>query len=239
MSNHGVFFRIFGNNRSRDWFVSRDVTAKVMDACPDSQWRLIVALCRFGGLRCPTEVLALTWEDIDWENKGFRVGSEKTEHHSGAGERMVPLFPELVEPLQDVFHVAGVGIETPSNSRVITRYQDVGQNLRTKLSRIIRRAGLKPWPKLFQNLRASKSTELVQRFPQHVAASWLGHSVKVALQHYWQVRESDFESAARCENVTQHDLETGLPGLTEKESPAFSQDLANQVAVTGVEPACP
>jgi len=30
-----------------------------------------------------------------------------------------------------------------------TRYRDANQNLRTQLNRIIKRAGLKPWPKLF------------------------------------------------------------------------------------------
>ena len=35
---------------------------------------------------------------------------------------------------------------------VITRYRDTNANLRTQLIRIVRRAGLKPEPKLFHNL---------------------------------------------------------------------------------------
>ena len=46
-----------------------------LQACPDAQWRLILALCRFGGLRCPSEVLWLRWGDIDWEGKRFSVTS--------------------------------------------------------------------------------------------------------------------------------------------------------------------
>ena len=60
-------------NRSRFYFVSREEAQKVLDACPDSQWRLIFALCRFGGLRCPSEVLALTWDDVDWEHGRITV----------------------------------------------------------------------------------------------------------------------------------------------------------------------
>lgn len=36
-------------NSSRDFFVTRDMTTRVLDACPDAQWRLIVALSRYGG----------------------------------------------------------------------------------------------------------------------------------------------------------------------------------------------
>ena len=53
-----------GANESRDYFVSRDEADKVLTACPDLQWRLIFALSRYGGLRCPSEHLALsgaTW----------------------------------------------------------------------------------------------------------------------------------------------------------------------------------
>ncbi|MEM8494282.1 MAG: hypothetical protein AAF663_02710 [Planctomycetota bacterium] len=46
-------------NRSRDYFVTRDEIEKVLEACPDARWRLLIALCRFGGLRCPSETTAL------------------------------------------------------------------------------------------------------------------------------------------------------------------------------------
>jgi hypothetical protein len=40
-------------NRERSYFITRDVAQKVIDACPDAQWKLLFALSRFGGLRCP------------------------------------------------------------------------------------------------------------------------------------------------------------------------------------------
>ena len=46
-------------NKSREHFVSRDVAAQVIAACPDNEWRLIFALARFGGLRTPSETLLL------------------------------------------------------------------------------------------------------------------------------------------------------------------------------------
>jgi hypothetical protein len=36
------------------------------------------------------------------------------------------------------------------------------------MERIIKRAGLKPWPKLFQNLRSTRETELAEDFPRGI-----------------------------------------------------------------------
>lgn len=47
-------------NDSRQQFVSRDMTAQVLNEAPDAEWRLIIALSRYGGLRCPSEHLSLT-----------------------------------------------------------------------------------------------------------------------------------------------------------------------------------
>jgi len=40
-------------NKKREYFVSRKDAQKVLDACPDAEWRLLFALCRFGGVRGP------------------------------------------------------------------------------------------------------------------------------------------------------------------------------------------
>ncbi len=179
-----------GSNRSRDYFLSREDAQEILDACPNGQWRLIFALSRFGGLRCPSEHLALTWDDIDWAGNRFTVHSPKTERHEGGESRIVPMFPELRPHLEHAWEQAQEGAE-----HVITHYRDASQNLRTQFQRIIKRAGLTPWPKLFQNLRASRATELAAAHPAHVAAAWLGHSALVAQKHYWQVTDADFEKA--------------------------------------------
>ena len=82
-------------NRTRDYYISLKEAQRVLDACPDAQWRLLFALSCFGGLRCPSEHLGLRWDDIDWERDRFTVRSPKTEHHPGGESRIVPLFPEL------------------------------------------------------------------------------------------------------------------------------------------------
>ncbi|HYE77421.1 MAG TPA: integrase, partial [bacterium] len=66
-------------NASRQRFISPEDSRRVLDACPNAEWRLLFALLRWGGLRCPSEVLELTWEDIDWGRGRIRVHAPKTE----------------------------------------------------------------------------------------------------------------------------------------------------------------
>ena len=105
-------------NPERFYFVTQTETQKVLDACPDAQWRLLFALSRYGGLRCPSEHLGLMLRDINWEKGRMLVRSPKTAHHVGHDSRFVPLFPELLPYLREVFEEAKPGTEY-----VITRYR--------------------------------------------------------------------------------------------------------------------
>ena len=62
-----------------------------------------------------------------------------------------------------------------------------------------------PWPKLFQNLRSTRETELTETFPLHVVTSWLGNSQLIAAKHYLQVTDSHFQEATQ--NPTQNSAE--------------------------------
>jgi hypothetical protein len=67
-------------------------------------------------------------------------------------------------------------------------------NLHKPFLPIIKNAGLKPRPKLIQNLRASCETEwLDSGIPAHVVANWIGHSVKVQNDGYAQVDDHHFK----------------------------------------------
>jgi Phage integrase family len=145
---------------------------------------LLFALSRFGGLRCPSEHLALKWTDFDWERSRFRVDSPKT------GVRWVPIFPELRPFLEEAFDAAPEGAV-----HVINGYRDPKQNMRTRLERILRKAGVDAWPKLFHNLRASRETELTENHPIHVVCAWIGNSALIAQKHYLQVTEDHFALA--------------------------------------------
>ena len=111
---------------------------------------------------------------------------------------------------------------------VITRYRKSNVNLRTELIRIIQRAGLKPWPKLFQNLRSTRETELAEDWPEHKVCQWIGNSKTVAREHYLQVTDEDFKRAAGIDNHTD----------SEAQNPAHQRaELCHTASYTDNEPA--
>src|SRR5207247_11401290 len=93
-------------NKERFFFVDLPTIERVIAKCPDSEWRLIVALARYGGLRTPSETLALRWGDVDWSNSRIRVRSPKTERYKGRASREIPLLPELRPYLEHVVTLA-------------------------------------------------------------------------------------------------------------------------------------
>ena len=58
--------------------------------------------------------------------------------------------------------------------------------------RRIRKAGLVPWPRLFQNLRARRETELAERFPLRVVTDWLGNTPNAAHDDHLRTTEDHF-----------------------------------------------
>ena len=114
-------------NKDRQFFVTREQIQKVLDVCPNTEWRLLVALCRFGGLRCPSEHFGLRWGDILWDQNRFVVHSPKTEKHQGRESRVVPLFPELRAYLERAFDEA-----EPGQEFVIHHERTSSENLRMK-----------------------------------------------------------------------------------------------------------
>ena len=165
-------------NSERSVYVPAADVEKAIAMAPDAQWRLIIALSRYAGLRSPSEVLALRWADVDFVAGTLTVYSTKTAKQ-GKAKRVVPILPELKTHLKDAFD--------PEAERCISRYSTSNLNLRKVFLEILTKAGLKPWPRLFHNLRGSLQTDLADRFPSHVVTAWLGNSERVANAHYLKV----------------------------------------------------
>ena len=181
---------ITGNQEKNRFFVSREVSDRILATCPDAEWRLIFALMRFAGMRCPSEILAMKSSDINWEQNRFLIHSIKTEHIDGKETRMCPIFPELRCHLEACFDAAEAG-----SVFVISKHRMTHRGLTAAYRRILLHAAVPEYPKLFQNLRATRQTELAQDWPLHVITSWIGNSKDVALKHYLQVTEDDFSKA--------------------------------------------
>ena len=184
-----------------------------MEYAPDAEWRLIIALWRFGGLRRSSEVLRLKWEHVLWDQGKIIVPSPKTAIHEGKEQRIIPIFDELETPLRDCFEQAESGAvyliekHCPAKMKKSKERKDGNReaNLMTAFNRIVLRAGLEPWPMPGNNLRGSLVTDLYNgKYPEigiHTIAKWIGHSPEIALKHYTRIRDEDFEKVRS--NVTQ------------------------------------
>ncbi len=180
-------------NAKRQFFVKAESIEACMEHCPCIDWKTILALARFGGLRCPSELVALRWSDVDLPGGKMTINASKTEHHASGGVRVCPIFPELRPYLETAWDAAPDG---PGSEFVVNRYRRPNQNLRETFLKILARAGVTPWPRLFQNLRASRETELMARYPTKDVAAWLGNSVPVAMRHYAMATDESFQAAA-------------------------------------------
>gem|GEM_PF-6810243 len=93
-------------------------------------------------------------------------------------------------------------------------------NLRTTFTKIVARAGCKPWPRLFQNLRASCETDWVEKHPAHECAAWLGHSPAIAAAHYLQARNHHFEAVVNAGRKSDAESDAATAQNATQQAPA-------------------
>ncbi|MFO0828098.1 MAG: tyrosine-type recombinase/integrase [Phycisphaerales bacterium] len=158
-------------------YVTPEEIERVIDACPDAEWRLLFGLARYAGLRIPSESHLLTWGDVDFDRGRLTVRSPKTERYEGHEQRVVPITPRLMELLQAGFDACPEG-----EDRLIT-INGKGALIRP-VRRIWARAGVEPWQRLWQTLRSSCEKEWAMAFPQYAVSKWIGHSITVSGRHY-------------------------------------------------------
>ncbi len=185
-------------NPERFFYVSLDLAKQVLDACPDTETKLMFALARFGGLRIPSELKDLKWSDIHFDKDVFTVRSPKTHHHNDKGVRQIPIFQELKGLFLQAFDEAPAG-----EVYVLPRYRR--DNPRTMFMRMLDKAGIPVWQKIFQNCRSTRETELFRMTNGNVKAvcSWLGNTPAIAMAHYAQITDADMKQAAAMGLINQ------------------------------------
>jgi hypothetical protein len=199
-----------------------------------------------GGLRTPSETLKLTWQDVDRISRRLTVHAPKTEHFEDGGIRFCPIFDELYPYLLELQEIVKPGIDCPMSSPVFTRWNSADQNLRTPFLNVLRRAGIKAWPKLYQNLRATRQTELLAQFPAKDVCDWLGNSEAVAMKHYAMPTFDSFQRAICCStscSISTPAVEIKLGGDSKKPLENSVSEgsgelvIASSVGPAGLEPA--
>ncbi len=182
-------------NPDRQEYVPVDVINAVLKVCPDDEWRCLICLARFAGLRCPSEISLLRWEHVDLQARRMTVLSRKTKRYKGGDRREVPIVPQLFDVLS-ALHRERTSTSGPVVPRVAGRSNI---NLRTQFEKFIRRAGQEQWEKLFQNLRVSAENDFQKTCRPAAVRKWMGHSAQVAARHYEMVLDSDFDDAIRVD----------------------------------------
>jgi len=187
---HGGSFR----NPTKDRVVTMSEYHQLLDACPNQEWRVIITLARIGGLR-PCEIMVLRWSDIDeYKHRDrFHVFSPKLNPHEHLRDREVPLFAEVLTELHKLRLMPG----NEGQEYIINRYSNREKvNLVEPFTTIATRAGIGKIVRPFDNMRASRSTEVHREYGAKAESVWIGHSEKIAMECYLMVMDEDYAAAA-------------------------------------------
>jgi len=198
-------------SRSRDFYITPELAKQVLQACPDARMRLIFSFGRWGGLRIPSEIFFMKWEDIQPDRITINIPKKTGKAQQEQGEfatRFIPNFPEIRRAVEAYRQEREklTGEKIPGTAKVfpdLKGSESCAALLRKQLADILTRAGLPVWPKLFNNLRATRDTELQKMgFPIGTVCEWLGHTQAVSRKYYFQVPDFDYSSASRLESPT-------------------------------------
>ena len=109
------------------------------------------------------------------------------------------MFPEVATELDELRSLPG----NEGQEYVINRYADREKsNLGTQFARIARKAGIGRIPRPFDNMRASRATEVYNEHGAKKESLWIGHSVRVAFEDYLMVTDDDYAVAAGAKVIT-------------------------------------
>lgn len=182
-------------NKARDVYVTPEMFTRIVNMTADKELRLLLAMVRFGGLRCPSEVRPMTWMRVRWDEGIIIVSAPKTEGHEGQERREIPIFDTLLPFLEDAW---GASDERPF--LMFPRHQISNTAITGRLESLCRKAGEALWAKPFVNMRASAERDQISagRDIEQVAA-WFGHSPTTALKHYGRyVKEQKTRSVSKA-----------------------------------------
>jgi site-specific recombinase XerD len=175
-------------NAERDAYVPWDLVKRLIQHEKRAEFRLLLAMVRICGLRCPSETAILPWAAFDFQLGLFQVRAPKTRNHKPL--RDVPIFAELAP------YIADLRTATLPGEFVFPNLNIASSSLTDRLESLCRKAKVPLWDKPWVNLRASAERDMLQVMPIDKVTAFLGHSPMTALAHYNRVAKDLRASAS-------------------------------------------
>ena len=124
--------------------------------------------------------------------------SPKLDRFERLREREVPLFNEVLSELDKLRSILG----SEGQEFVINRYNNRDTlNLVQPFTVIAERAGIGRIVRPFDNMRASRSTEIHRDYGAKAESVWMGHSKETARECYLMVTDEDYAAAVAGKKV--------------------------------------
>lgn len=155
-------------------YVTMEQYEAIIAQSPHPCYRLMVSLARLAGLR-RKEVVQLQWSHIDMEQRLIRVVPNSSLVTTKQRQRVVPIQPRLYRELE-----AAKGQAVDERVFVYPGHH----NHDRVVIKMVQRAGVPEYGKPIHTLRKSLATDWLAEHPPLDVASWLGHSILVAVNHY-------------------------------------------------------
>jgi integrase len=186
---------------NRKCYIPAEYCLTAMEFAPTLEWKVLIALWRFLGLRRASEPLRLRWADVDWDNMLIRVYASKT-----STIRYVPIFDEVKEPLRRLYEQTGHDAEWVINDACPKKLKNSPNrqgsskdaNLYTRFNKICRKAGLKPFKMAGNNMRASCVKDIYSgKYPElrgklDRIMQMFGHTPETAMRYYRRFCRDDY-----------------------------------------------
>lgn len=199
------------SNEEKQVFVDAETVRTVIANAPDAEFAAVIALARFGGLRTPSEFRHLKHGDfsLNIDVPTFTIFCQKTAH-TGKKTRTAPVFTELRPYIDEL-----VSRDPDRKDEFVfsERYRDCSDaNIYNAMCRVMKVAGVKRWPDLWRNLRASRESELLQQgYNIKDVCQWLGNTPKVVMDHYLRCDPDSVRRATRTPGTEDNELPKGVP----------------------------
>ena len=174
-------------------YVTEEVAERVIEALPHWSLRNAFALARYCGLRCPSEMRGMVWDDVKWDRRRIEVHDVKRSRVESA--KSVERTP-LLDPRAEKWLLKGWD-SCPERVNLVCPKLPSKSNLARAVHEAIKEAKVPRWINLWKSLRQSAENDWARAgHPQAVVSRWIGHDIKVSARHYLTVLESDYADKA-------------------------------------------